>query len=350
MASTLSRNSSFLLLLCLGFAPLLPAQNPSASIDSYLATETQVHGFNGRVIVAHADTVLVDKSLGAASVQGNSPAFPIGSIAEEFVAVAALQLEKESKLSLDNALCEYISDCPAAWGKITIRHLLTHSSGLPAVPSASSCLDTQSASSILDLKKKLSGNPLLFQPGSESRYNPANDAFLWWIIQKASGKPASEYLQTHVFRPLGLKQTKLKHSNPGSGACNGAFSSGSGQDSSPCLTLLPEIYSTTQDLYKLQYAFSSHALLPKELTGKIFVAYVEGQGLGFKIIKEFDRKVGIQNSTCGPGSLSIRNYVDDETYVVVWSAHMQSANQISHDIGSILFGKRYPLNSGSSSN
>ena len=350
MAFRLSRTSSLLLLLWLGLMPAISAQNPSASIDQYLTTKARERGFNGQVIVAHADTILVDKSFVSAPDKNAPRGFPIGSVAEQFAAVTALQLEKEGKLSLDNLLCDYISDCPAPWSKITIRHLMTHSSGLPILASTSVCIDTESPSSILNLKLKLSESPLLFQPGGEFRYNPANDAFLWWIIPKVSGQSMSDYLAEHIFRPLGLKRTKFKHVNLDESDCKKATGPGNAQDTIPCLVLLPELDSTTQDLYKLQRALTSDALLPKNLTDRMFVAYVEGQGFGFKIIKEFDRKVGVQNSICGSGSLSVRNYVDDETYVVVWSPSNKNATQISRDIGSILFGKRYPLNSSSPGN
>src|ERR1700730_6447271 len=92
--------------------------------------------FMGSVLVARGNEVLLDKGYGSANLEWdvpNSPStkFRLGSLTKQFTAASILLLEERGKLNVDDPLKKYLPDSPAAWEKITIFHLLTHTSGIP---------------------------------------------------------------------------------------------------------------------------------------------------------------------------------------------------------------------------
>ena len=91
----------------------------------------------GTALVARGDQVVFDKAYGSANLEWdipNTPAtkFRLGSITKQFTAASILLLEERGKLSVNDPLKKYMPDTPAAWDKVTIFHLLTHTSGLPS--------------------------------------------------------------------------------------------------------------------------------------------------------------------------------------------------------------------------
>ena len=122
-----------------------PVQEPGSRIEQYLKSQAHQNGFSGDVLIAKGDELLITKSFRASSnltteVSQPQDRFPVGSIAEQFIAAAILQLELTGQVRLDSSICDYISDCPDSWKPIHILHLLTHSSGLPSLQEGSPCV------------------------------------------------------------------------------------------------------------------------------------------------------------------------------------------------------------------
>jgi CubicO group peptidase (beta-lactamase class C family) len=104
-----------------------------------------------------------------------------------------------------------------------------------------------------------------------------------------------------------------------------------------------EILTTLGDLYLWDKALMSGQFLSKSAVEKMFTPYIEGHGLGGKVVKEFDRMAFVQNDRFGPASISSRIYPGDVTCILVVShTQVQPATSVSHDLGAILFGKNYP--------
>ena len=102
-------------------------------VQSYVAGKQ----FMGTVLVAQGDKILLDKGYGYANLEWqipNSPEakFRLGSITKQFTAASILLLEERGKLNTDDLVKKYMPDAPAAWDKITIYNLLTHTSGIPS--------------------------------------------------------------------------------------------------------------------------------------------------------------------------------------------------------------------------
>jgi CubicO group peptidase (beta-lactamase class C family) len=133
--------------------------------------------FMGSVLVARGNEILLDKGYGFANAEWNvvnSPRtkFRLGSVTKQFTAAAILLLQERGKLNIDDPVQKYIPEAPAAWDKITIFHLLTHTSGIrnfTAFP------DYQSwepfATTPEQLVARLKDKPLEFQPGDGWNYS-----------------------------------------------------------------------------------------------------------------------------------------------------------------------------------
>lgn len=165
------------------------------------------------------------KAYGDARVEPRSPATPemrysIGSISKQFTAAAILLLQEEGKLSLDDKVAKFIPDLTRA-KEVTIRQLLSHTSGYqdywPQDYVMPMMLQPVSAQKIMDLWAR---KPLDFEPGTKWQYSNTNYVIAGVIVEKTSGMPLLQFLQTKVFAPLGMKgvantdQEKLGDTDP----------------------------------------------------------------------------------------------------------------------------------------
>jgi CubicO group peptidase (beta-lactamase class C family) len=332
----------------------LSAQEVPSTIERYLNSRVVENGFDGTVLVARGDEVLINKNFAPPGTPGAKfgrvqNRFPAGAIAEQFIAAAILQLERAGQVRFDSPICDYISDCPHEWRQIHILDLLTHSSGLPSLEGITPCLEStasQSYSSVVI--HTLASRPLLFKPGNRFNGNKVDYFFLALALEKISGQSTIGYLKEHIFHPLKLAQTEylfpIRQQNPTEttrqDVCPQAVPAANSMPS----FFTEELYTTTNDLYRWGRTLTTKKLLPKDLVDQMLTPQIEGHGFGWKIMKEFDRKAILQNNEIEPTSVSIRMYPDDDTCIIVVS-HVKSVSSslLSHDLGAILFGKHYPV-------
>ena len=114
------------------------AQDKASKIDEYITKVAENNQFNGSVLVAENGNVIIKKGYGFANMDWRIPntsdtKFRIGSITKQFVAMQIMQLVEEGKIELDGKLTDYLPEYRQDTGqKITIHHLLTHTSGIPS--------------------------------------------------------------------------------------------------------------------------------------------------------------------------------------------------------------------------
>jgi CubicO group peptidase (beta-lactamase class C family) len=330
-----------------------PVQEPGSRLEQYLKSQAHQNGFSGDVLIAKGDALLIKKSFGASSnlsteVSQPQDRFPVGSIAEQFIAAAILQLELTGQVRLDSSICDYISDCPDSWKPIHILHLLTHSSGLPSLHEGSPCVE-RAVVKPRAIMAMLSARPMLFEPGDRFNLNRFDYFFLSAVIEKSSGQLTSEYLDQHIFRPLKLAQTgySLPASEPQDTEAQTPAGCRPGELAANLVPALSgELYSSTGDLYRWNHALATEKFLPANSLRQMYTPYIDGYGFGLKILKEFDRKVAVQNNESGSNSVSIRMYPDDDTCIVVVSRVRETAAaELSHGLGALLFGKHSRVSS-----
>jgi CubicO group peptidase (beta-lactamase class C family) len=165
--------------------------------------------FMGSVLVARSEEILLNKGYGSANLEwniSNSPAtkFRLGSVTKQFTAAAILLLEERGKLKTDDPVKKFMSDAPTAWEKITIYHLLTHTSG---IPNFTSFPDYPSQKPFAATPEKLVARfrdkPLDFQPGEKRSYSNSGYILLGYVLEKASGESYEKFLRENIFASLG---------------------------------------------------------------------------------------------------------------------------------------------------
>ena len=157
---------------------------------------------DGHVVYTHAFG-LRDIASGAAAQDDTH--YEIGSITKQFTAASILQLREAGKVDLDAKVAVYVPTAPHA-NEITVRQLLTQTSGLPDyldVPG----IDTTKSATFEQLTASIAGKPLQFSPGGGWRYSNTNYVILGRIIENVSGERYEAYVNRHILDPLGMTQT-----------------------------------------------------------------------------------------------------------------------------------------------
>lgn len=171
--------------------------------------------FTGTVLVAKDGAPLLREGFGAADREWDIPNAPdtkfrLGSLTKQFTATAILQLAEAGKLSIDDPVSKFYADAPAAWSKITIKHLLSHTSGIPSytgIPDFFSKGTSKLPLKPEEIVKLTQDKPLEFEPGTKFAYDNTGYILLGVVIEKVSGQTYAAYVSQHIFQPLGMRNT-----------------------------------------------------------------------------------------------------------------------------------------------
>ena len=161
--------------------------------------------FMGSVLVAKNKKVVFSKSYGMADLEWNVPNSPttrfnIASVTKQFTAASILLLEDRGKLRTDDFVKKFLPDAPASWDKITIYHLLTHTSGIS---------DDAAKYEPGPPEKLLFRDVPLNQPGQQWAYTNLGYIVLGYLLEKISGQSYEEFVQENIFKPLGMNNSGL---------------------------------------------------------------------------------------------------------------------------------------------
>ena len=190
----------------------IDARLDGQSIDDLLMAymeENQIPALTLAIVQAPYITRLIgygfsDKA--AKRLASTKTVFNIGEMTQGYTAVAVMQLKEEGKLHLEDRLGLFIKTIPAAWHSITIRDLLTHSSG---IPDYTQCPFFKPSSDyrVIDFMKLIHESPLLFKPGTKVHHSATNPYLLGLIIEASSGMTYQEHITKNQIHRLGLKNT-----------------------------------------------------------------------------------------------------------------------------------------------
>lgn len=189
---------------------------PTQKLDSLFTTITKNEDFNGGVLVADKGKIVYQNGLGYADFANkrlNSPdsRFNLASISKTFTSVAILQLKEKRKIKLEDTYVKYFPDFP--FPTITIRHLLSHTSGLPDLELYESVVNARADSiirnqAIIPILKNWNQKPY-FEPGDKWEYCNTNYALLGLLVEKISKMPFGTYLKKNIFEPANMQHTYL---------------------------------------------------------------------------------------------------------------------------------------------
>ena len=187
----------------------LATASERARVDALFAEYVKAGEPGAAVVVARGDDItfaagygLADLATGARVEPGT--AFRLASVSKQFTAVAILTLAEESRLRLDDRLADILPDTPAYAGRVTVRHLLTHTSGIPDYEPLLGSGDGPQVKDRDVLALLRGAKRLHFKPGSSWRYSNTGYALLALIVERVSGESFASYLRRRVFDPAGM--------------------------------------------------------------------------------------------------------------------------------------------------
>ncbi|MGH9768795.1 MAG: serine hydrolase domain-containing protein [Blastocatellia bacterium] len=179
-------------------------------VDDYVKAEMQKQRIPGlSLAVVKEGKVIKAEGYGLANIEHKVPgrpetAYKIGSVSKQFIATGIMLLVQEGKISLDDKVGKYLDGTPEAWAGITIRHLLTHTSGIVREGPG---FDPFKDQKDFDVIKTAYPLPLRFAPGEKYEYCNVGYFSLAEIISGLSGKSWGDFMNERVFAPLGMTAT-----------------------------------------------------------------------------------------------------------------------------------------------
>jgi len=212
MPSRKSRTISIVASILL-FTIAATAQNgTNAKIDEFVTAEMQRERIPGvSIAIVEKGQLVYARGYGLSNVEHQvlvkpETIFQSGSVGKQFTATAVMMLDEEGKVSLDEKISKYLGDVPEAWQTITVRHLLTHTSGLTDYPAD---FDFRRDYTEDELLKRAQAIKPDFMPGEKWQYSNLGYLTLGVLIHKVSGKFYGDFLQDKVFKPLGMTTTRI---------------------------------------------------------------------------------------------------------------------------------------------
>jgi D-alanyl-D-alanine carboxypeptidase len=192
---------------------LLAAPLPSRAdkIDDYIRAEMEKQHIPGLSLAVIKDgQVIKIEGYGLANIELNLPVkpetvFKIGSVSKQFIATGIMLLLEEGKLTIDDKISKYLDGTPETWKNITIRHLLTHTSGIIREAPGFDLFKIQADADVI---KTAYPRALAFVPGEKWEYCNIGYFALAEIIARVSGKPWEDFMNERVFRPAGMSVSR----------------------------------------------------------------------------------------------------------------------------------------------
>lgn len=307
-------------------------------------------------VVKDGETILA-KGYGMADLENDVPAtaetvYRIGSITKQFTATAIMQLVEQRKLSLDDELTKFLPDFSTQDHQVTVHHLLNHTSGIKSYTSLLKFLvrmrDDLTHSQMLTLIEE---QPFDFAPGDDWKYNNSGYYLLGRVVEEASGEDYADYVQEHIFRPLGMNATRyggyrpiIRHRARGYNQDDDEFS-----NAAPMSMKLPfaagALVSNVLDLAKWHLALESGELLSQESYQRMYTptklndGATRPYGYGWALGEREGHKLIHHGGGINGFSTEIARYPDDRLAVIVLTNTMGSNPvEIANRIARLMLG------------
>jgi len=269
----------------------------TARVDGLFKPFAQPDAPGMSVMVIHRGKPVFAKGYGLADLETRVPCatntnFRLASVTKQFTAMAVLMLAEHKQLSLDERLADFFPEFPAYGDQITVRHLLTHTSGLPDYEDE---IPAGTTIPVLDqdvLRILLKQDNTCFPPGTQYRYSNSGYALLALIVEQRSGQTFARFLKQKIFAPLKMSNT-LAYESGLSTVANRAYGhspEGSGfrrTDQSLTSSVLGDggVYSSVADLFKWDQALYTTKLVSGKMLQEAFTPAIPtdkpGRSYGF---------------------------------------------------------------------
>jgi len=264
-------------------SPALFSQSKKEKLDAVMKDYHKYNMFDGSVLVAEQGKVIYKNSFGLANREWNIPnttdtKFMLGSVSKPITALLMLIQVQKGLVSLDKTIADYIPEFtnkPA--GKIAVRYLLSHTSGMPNYDITPDFFPRISRKNFSreEYIKVYMDSALLFEPGKSFFYSSWGYFTLGYIMEKVTGRSYAELMKADIFDKTGMNSSgSYFHTQVVPKRATGydydfaGYTSSDFRDQSNTMGT-GDLYSTVEDLFKLHVAISNNTLLNKELTAEM---------------------------------------------------------------------------------
>ena len=324
-------------------------------ISALITKSVDLYRFSGSILVCKKGKIVFEKGYGYQDIQKkiqNTPntIFQVGSMTKQFTAAVVLKLAEQQKLSLDDKISKYFPNIKRG-AEITIKNLLTHTSGLSEI--FRDPLFIKENKQIPISKEKLLSffidKPLYFNPGTQYAYCNSGYILLGLIIEKVSGKPYEQMVRDFILKPLkmthsGFDFAGLKSKQKALGYIK--FSRSESISSMPWDSTATysagSLYSTANDLYLWHQGLLDNKVISKESLAKAYTPFLEGYGLGCWIDTIYQKRV-ISHGGNIEGFTSYFGRIEEDNVCVILlnNIYSREIESIGTSVLAILYKKPY---------
>jgi CubicO group peptidase (beta-lactamase class C family) len=338
------------------------AQDHAAKIQEVLALAHKYRQFNGSALVAENGKVIYRGAFGQANMEWDIPntadtKFRLGSITKQFTATVIMQLVEQGKIKLDAKLSDYLPEYRKDTGsKVTIHHLLTHTSGIPSYTDQPGFFENVSRNpyKVDEFVKKYASGDLQFEPGSKYTYNNSGYFLLGAIIERITGKPYEQVLKENIFDPLGMKNTGYDHHNTilpkrasGYSKTPDSYTNAAYLDMSIPYSA-GSLYSTVEDLYLWDQALYTDKVLSAQSKALMYKPFLDDYAYGWVVtnasFKQNDQPVQVITHDGGINGFTttiVRFPKEKNLIVMLDNTGSGYLNKLSDSIAKIIYNQPY---------
>lgn len=328
-----SQHSNFRLFFAFVFLLAASFSAKADATDEYVRAQMSERHVQGAAIaVIKNGKIIKAEGYGLANVELNVPVtretvFEIGSISKQITAAAVMLLVEDGKINTDEKISKYLPNTPESWSKVTVGNLLTHTSGIKSYTGLSGFELTKRLKRD-EFIKAIGTHPLEYEPGTRWIYSNSGYNLLGFIIESVTGKSYWDFVQTRIFKPLGMNRTanrdpKLIVPNRADGYEweNGKLV-GRDYDLTDVFSA-GAIVSTATDLTKWDAALRGDTFLRRETKEKIWtpVSFNDGKpypyGFGWNITEFRGHKLVSHGGQTAGFAANISRYTGDDLTVIV---------------------------------
>jgi CubicO group peptidase (beta-lactamase class C family) len=347
-----TRTAALILAAC---ACLTAAPADTARMDEVVRWYVGQNQFMGSVLVARDAEVLFSNGYGFANAEWeiqNAPStrFRLGSVTKQFTAACILLLEERGKLKTGDLVSKHLPDAPAAWEKITIHHLLTHTSGIPnftAFPDYRTV--KRSPATTEENYLRFRDKKLDFEPGEKFAYSNSNYLLLGHLLEKVAGQSYEGFLQQNVLVPLELKDTGYDSRAITPRRASGYTPAPGGMLNADYIDMtIPHaagaLYSTTGDLLRWSRGLFGGKLLCQPSLEKMTAPFRGTYAYGLDVRVANGRKVISHGGGIEGFNSHLAYYPDDRlTAVALSNLNGPATGQITSRLAAIARGEKVTL-------
>lgn len=346
--------------LCFSYSTQAQSQDLNRRVSAEIRKKLKANHLAGiAVCIVEKGEPVYCEAFGYADVENRrrltcDTPFQIASLSKQFAAVSVMLLVQEQKLKLDDPILDHLDGLPDDWSEITVRQLLSHTSGIRDYTEFPNIRDEyQEDLERLKILQQIYSYPLDFQPGAKFKYSNSGYVVAGHLIEAVSGMEYSEYLQKKIFSPLEMTNSRLEplQNDDTSRAIGHDYKDGKLQPStynSPAWAFAAGgIVASVNDLAKWDAALDSGAVLPKTELQVLWEEQRAGgrkteYGMGWMLMPAPGSGTFVYHFGGKPGfSTSMARLVENRVSIIVLSNRTEGhSQQILDAVGKIWLSRK----------